>query len=380
MRSFIVKNAAVNDVFGVHWDVGTPVVAMEWSPMSRALAFALGDGTLALAETSLAQRSNRGALSNRGPDVGLFKREAAPLLRIPVHDGMCLTLSADASGGFISGGDDGRLARTSAEGKTEILVDRPGRWIDHVARSAADGVVFASGRELTWLEDVEKPIRLPSLATALALDPTGKEVAVSHHDGVSVLSRSGKFRRLHWPGYHRTAAWSPDGSYLFTGMQENALHGWRLADGGDIEIGGYPSQPLSLSFVSDGRLLATSGGNRVICWRVGATGGSSAPIQCGAPSKTPVTKVCAHPRKNLIAAGYHNGAIVLTAPGREDYLILKYPGDGAISALTWTTDGQILAFSTERGQIGWMSLVELLSRFEAGWLAAGSDYQVEAMS
>ncbi len=99
-------------------------------------------------------------------------------------------------------------------------------------------------------------------------------------------------RLLAWPGYHRSVAWSPDGRYLVSGMEENALHGWRLPDGGDIEMGGYPGQPRSLSFSADGRVLVTSGGMRAVCWRFDPPGGDDQPRECGIAGKTPGHSGC----------------------------------------------------------------------------------------
>ena len=41
-------------------------------------------------------------------------------------------------------------------------------------------------------------------------------------------------------------------------MQENALHGWRLADGQHMRMTGYPGKTQSLGFTRNGKWLATS--------------------------------------------------------------------------------------------------------------------------
>src|SRR6202022_3411989 len=98
----------------------------------------------------------------------------------------------------------------------------------------------------------------------------------------------------------------PDGCYLVSGMEENALHGWRLSDGGDIEMGGYPGQPRSLSFSADGRFLATSGGLRAVCWRFDPPVANDPPHECGIGGKTPGPPGACHPKHPLIAVGYHS--------------------------------------------------------------------------
>ena len=357
---------------GAQWELEAPVVALAWDAGSEAFGFALGDGTLALADTICSDRAGIQAQDDGRVGALTQPSSAPPLRRLHVHDGMCLSLAADVDGGFLSGGDDGRLVRTSPEGVACVLAHEPGHWIDHVAASQAGRRAFATGRRICVPERQGASIELPASATALAFDSDGLQLAIAHYGGATVWSFEGKPRGLVWPGYHRAVAWSPDGRYLFTGMQENALHGWRLEDDGDIEIGGYPGQPLFLSFLAGGRLLATSGANRVTCWRVDAPGSASHPLQCGIESKTPLTTVSAHPTTNLIAAGYYNGAVLLTQPGTDDVLFVRNPGDGPVTALAWSSEGNRLAFGTERGRVGWVSFPESLFRFKAGTTMTGT--------
>ena len=47
---------------------------------------------------------------------------------------------------------------------------------------------------------------------------------------------------------------------------ENALHGWRLRDKGNLAIAGYPAKIKSFTWVGDTPHLATSGADEAICW------------------------------------------------------------------------------------------------------------------
>src|SRR5258708_10445719 len=111
--------------------------------------------------------------------------------------------------------------------------------------------------------------------------------------------------RLAWAGSHVACLWSPDGKFLISAMQENALHGWRVADDKNMRMGGYPSKPRSLAFLSKGSLLATSGASGVVVWPfAGAAGpmGKHAP-EVGYEEASAVTRVAAPPRLPPIPAG-----------------------------------------------------------------------------
>jgi WD40 repeat protein len=351
------------ELLGARWVTEAPVVGVAWDVAGLNAGFALGDGTLALAVAEW--RGGPGLKPRQGGGVEFVQAQepAAPLARFSVHDGTCLALAADPEGGFLSGGDDGRLVHLNVDGASEVLVDADGEWIDLVATSPV-GRAYTIGRRVHWLGAKPASLALPGSATALAFNAAGEQLAIAHHGGVTLWPIDAHVPRLlAWPGYHRSVAWSPDGRYLVSGMEENALHGWRLPDGGDIEMGGYLGQPRSLSFSADGRVLVTSGGPRVVCWRFDPPGGDDQPRECGIAGKTPVTQVACHPTHPLIAVGYHNGAVLLCQPGGSDVLFVKGSGDSPVSAIAWSPDGSRLALGTEAGELGLVSLPEALFHF-----------------
>ena len=154
------------------------------------------------------------------------------------------------------------------DGATRRLAEG-GRWVDAVT-GAGRHTAFARGRTVTILQDddVFDEVSLPSSGPGLGVSADGPRFAIAHLDGATIvdLDSPGARRRLAWKGAHIAAAFSPNGRCLVTAMNENALHGWRLSDGADMAMRGYPSKPKSLSRSGDGLWRASSGADAAVIW------------------------------------------------------------------------------------------------------------------
>lgn len=278
----------------------------------------------------------------------------------PVHGGAILATAVTADGRLITGGDDGLVARVDAKGNVERLAERPKKWIDHVASGPGDAVAFAVGRQAWVLAGgKERVFDHARSVGGLAFAPKGMRLAVARYDGVTLwwAGTDSAPVSLSWKGAHLAATFSPDGRYLVTAMQENALHGWRLDDGKDMRMTGYPSKPKSLSWSAKGRFLASSGANAAILWpfhfKDGPMGRS--PLQLGA-REVVVTRVACHPKEELVAVGYRDGMILAVRFADAEEALLRRPGDSPVSAMSWDKAGGRLAFGCEDGAAGVVSL------------------------
>ena len=356
------------DLLGASWSLDAPITGVAWD--GAVAGFALGDGSLATARAEWEGGPRLGPREGGGMELVPGTTQRPPVGRQRIHGGACLSVAADPDGGFLSGGDDGLLAHTAADGEVRSIGNYAGRWVDLVAASTAGWRAWAVGRQVYLSGPGTAEVLAPGSVTALAFDPAGTRLAIAHYHGVTLWQAnggqadSGEVSTLTTQGCPRSVAWSPDGAYVVCGLQENALHGWRLSDGGDIEMGGYPGQPRSLAFSADGRFLASSGAPRVVCWSFDPPGVDGQPMECGMPSsRMPVCMVACHPSQPLIAAGYHNGAVLLCQPGHDDILFAKGSSGGSVTALAWSADGGRLAVGTEGGEAGVVALPPGLFRF-----------------
>lgn len=281
---------------------------------------------------------------------------------LEAHDGAVLSACLPPTGnGVVTGGDDGRVVLTTPAGVTE-LAKVPGRWIDTVAFSPDSKLIaFGAGRELHVRDPADaafaRVFQHEKSVADVAFDPKGRRLAVATYGGVWLWYAriaDQKPVTLKWAGSHIALAWSPDGKFLVSAMQENQLHGWRVADEKNMRMGGYPSKVKSLAFMSKGNLLATSGANGAVCWPfAGATGpmGKQA-AEIGWDESALTTRIAATPDKSWLAAGLDDGRVWACDVTGEKLVPLKSDKGAAITALAISPDAKRVAWGDEDGGAG----------------------------
>ena len=283
---------------------------------------------------------------------------------VEAHDGPVLCAAVHPSGeGVLTGGDDGRLVWSRPSGATELL-DLRGKWIDAVAVAPEGGLIaVAAGREVRVLDPAEpgwsRSFTHERAVADVAFDPKGKRLAAATYGGVALRYArvaEQKPQMLKWPGAHLSVAWSPDGKYVLTALQENQLHGWRLSDAKDMRMAGYPAKVRSLAWLGKGALMASSGAPGAVVWPfAGANGpmGKDA-VEIGFKEESLVTRVAGAGFR--LVAGRDDGEVWsadLQSSARET---LREARGAAVSALAVSPDGTRFAWGDEAGAAGVESL------------------------
>ena len=320
------------DTRGMHRALGEHVVGVGF--VGARAAFALGDGTVWLS--------------------GDARLGGEAWTATPVHKGAALCLAVDGAG-VVTGGDDGRVCRLTDAGVTELASLGRG-WVNAVAANG-NVVAVAHGKQVHVLSGgaTLKVLSHPSTVTGVAFDARGKRIAASHYNGASlwfVAARIDTPRLLEWKGSHIGVAVHPAADAVVTSMQENSLHGWRLANGQHMRMSGYPAKTAAMGFTKSGKWLATSGAEAVVLWPFSGAGPmGKAPTELAGGDAMQCTFVACHPRDETVAAGFADGLLVLAdiASGRVLPVCGPGSGRGSVSAIAWSADGSALAWGTEDG-------------------------------
>jgi WD40 repeat protein len=301
--------------------------------------------------------------------------------RVAVHSGAILASAADGMR-IVTGGDDGQVLSTGADGVAAVIATDPKkRWVDQIALGPDGAVAYGAGKtaavrtgksskskssetkssENKSSENLgeERSWEAPSTVAGLAFAPKGFRLAIAHYNGVSLWFPNSQAapEPLEWKGSHLAVAFSPDGKFLVTAMQEPMLHGWRVADGKHMRMSGYSARVRSFGWTAGGDFLATSGFEQLILWPFdGKDGPMGKRPRLLAPAGARVAIVACHPNAPIVATGYSDGMILLVRVDDGSEILARRPGGSSVTALGWDTGGGQLAFGTEAGEAGIVTL------------------------
>ena len=283
--------------------------------------------------------------------LDLFSQEPS-LTTWSLTTGAVLALVPDClEGGFLCGADDGIAYLVHATRGPREMVQVTHAWPDQLSTHPCGLRAVSDGPQVRLLDCRERTLSVlgkhPSTVAGLAFDDSGRRVAVSHYNGVSLWTLDGcrdEPQYLHHRGSHLGLSWNRDERYVVTATQEKTLHAWDLVSGMDASLGPCINKVKALDWSADGQWLIASGADTVSGWSFSeGCPTSAAPRMLGRYSEHLVAKVSAHPSLALIAAGYNDGGLELVSlAARPRRLSLANAPDNPVTELAWSTGGRHL--------------------------------------
>jgi WD40 repeat protein len=274
------------------------------------------------------------------------------------NDGLLATTYDPANDRLITGGEDGKVFAVKAGGEISELASAGKKWIANVAAGPQGAIAYGSGRNafVRFADGKVKEFTHPRSVEGVAFAPKGMRIGVARYNGATLHfpAAEGKAVELEWAGAHTGISFSPDGNFLVTSMQENALHGWKLADAKHMRMTGYPAKVKSMSWAVKGRWLASSGAPAAIVWPFQGKDGpmGKAPLELGTRGNSMVTCVACHPSQEVVAIGYDDGMVLAARFADAKEILLRRPGKGAITAMMWDKQERRLVFGSAAGDCG----------------------------
>jgi WD40 repeat protein len=304
-------------------------------------------------------------------DIPFFASASGEIYRLDggekreqLHDGLLTCIRDPFSNSLLTGGEDGKVMRIRADGSFDELAHVPRKWVSTVAGGPQGAVAYGIGKSaFVRLNDgTTKEFTEQRTVEGIAFAPKGMRIAVARYNGVSLhwVAMNGDPVDLEWKGAHTGVTFSEDNKYIVTIMQENALHGWKMEatkagmESRHMRMSGYPAKVKSISWSSKGKWLASSGAPAAIVWPFSGKDGpmGKAPLELGTRANILVTQVAFHPVEEVLAIGFMDGMVLGVRIGDGKEALLRRPGKGAISSLSWSGNGKLLAFASEAGDCG----------------------------
>ena len=294
--------------------------------------------------------------------IRFFRPDLEPDV-VQAHHGVVLSLAANDDY-LLTGGDDGRILQIWPNSSIEEIANFGTKWVDCVAVNKEFRACSSGRKAFVWMPGETEPVELEHSSTVggLAFDEKGKRLAVAHYGGVTIWEqRKTRWQkvRLVWQGSHGAVTFSPDGKFVVTAMQENALHAWRVRGKIDLAMAGYPAKIKSFTWLGDEPYLVTAGADEAVCWPFDGPKGpmNRSPVCVAKHGKNIATYVKAFPPEKAVFVGFQDGVVLLAELDEsKDPIVLKSSSGAEVTAIAITETQSHLFIGDANGQILWTPL------------------------
>lgn len=360
MNQQSTRNLTMFDLFARSWQRPATVMDLRFNADGTAVAFAGADGSLAIAPLADAEApEKRIRVSADFGQATIRPRKATPppLIETTALGDRTLPLAAGPADRFIVASGAGELLFIDASGEIESAGIRMGRPVMALDHRAANGITAVSdGAELFLSRDRSPPVRLEPEncgIAAIALSPDGLHIAAGTANGLLLWETTGGIhpQSIQLPARPLAIRWSGDGRWLACPLGRDGIGLVEVATKRTAVLRDFPVPVQSTCWSGPSEALIASGAFRIAAWAMETpplADSRSGALIAGRSGLVAVDRVADHPTRNLVAASYANGQIVVARIGAADELVVRHAGD-AVTALEWSADGSHLAIGTADG-------------------------------
>lgn len=193
-----------------------------------------------------------------------------------------------------------------------------------------------------------------STVTDIAWEPGTHRLAATAYGALTLwrVGTSGPIRVFRWQGSSLVVRWSPDKRFIATGDQDATVHFWFVKEGKDLQMWGFETKVLELSWDHTGRHLATGGGSVPTVWDCSGQKGPEKrrPIQLEG-YESHVRALAFGNRTHIIASGNADGQLVVWDPFGSGRPVSERQLAAGVTELAFSPDDSAVAVGTEDGTV-----------------------------